>query len=79
MSMSGRTRRVLLAFLGSMLALPLVVHSQPQRQPVDTAGHVAVAVFTNVTGEQAAISHGRNNSASFSDGFIQPRVCRAGH
>ena len=53
MSMSGRTRTVFLAFLGSMLALPLVVHSQPQRQPVDTAGHVAVAVFTNVTGEQA--------------------------
>ena len=41
------------AVLGSMLALPLVVHSQPQRQPDDTAGHVAVEVFTNVTGEQA--------------------------
>ncbi len=52
MSMGGRTRTVLFAVLGSMLALPLVVHSQPQRQPVDTAGHVAVAVFTNVTGEQ---------------------------
>ena len=53
MSMSGRTRTVLLVVLGSMLALPLVVHSRPQRQPVDTDGHVAVAVFTNVTGEQA--------------------------
>ena len=30
-----------------------------------------------VTSEEEAISHGqRNNSASFSDGFIQPRVCR---
>ena len=30
-----------------------------------------------VSGNWGAISHGqRNNSASFSDGFIQPRVCR---
>ena len=39
--------------VAAMLALPLVVHGQPQRESVATSGLVAVSVFTNLTGDRA--------------------------